>query len=155
VAEAVVRAADCPLVLVGPQVEADPEPEGDVLLAVDSVTTAMRLVPVARTLASEHRLRLLTLEVTSPAPIPMSDAFDAREGAAAVEAVELLNGTARSMTVRDADPARAIVRTARERRASYIVMGTHARSGLARVALGSVAARVVHRSPCPVLVVRT
>src|SRR5699024_6673039 len=77
VAEAVVRAADSPVLLVGPALDADPEPAGDVLLAVDSVPTAVRLAPVARALASGQRLRLLALEVTPPAPIPMSDAFDA------------------------------------------------------------------------------
>jgi nucleotide-binding universal stress UspA family protein len=34
-----------------------------------------------------------------------------------------------------------------------IAMATHGRTGLGRVALGSVAMQVVHRSPCPVLVV--
>ncbi len=34
-----------------------------------------------------------------------------------------------------------------------IVMGTHGRSGLAHLALGSVAERVVRHSPCPVLTI--
>ncbi|MCE7947956.1 MAG: universal stress protein [Chloroflexi bacterium CFX4] len=34
-----------------------------------------------------------------------------------------------------------------------IVMATHGRSGIARVALGSVAEGVLHRSPCPVLII--
>ncbi len=47
-----------------------------------------------------------------------------------------------------------IVGFARDLPATYLVMGSHGRRGMARVALGSVAMRVVHRSPCPVLVVR-
>jgi len=35
-----------------------------------------------------------------------------------------------------------------------IVMGTHGRSGLDRVLLGSVAERVIRLAPCPVLTVR-
>ncbi len=34
-----------------------------------------------------------------------------------------------------------------------IVMATHGRTGLSRVALGSVAEGVLHRSPCPVLII--
>ncbi|RMF48695.1 MAG: universal stress protein [Chloroflexota bacterium] len=34
-----------------------------------------------------------------------------------------------------------------------VVMATHGRTGLARVALGSVAEGVLHRSPCPVLII--
>jgi nucleotide-binding universal stress UspA family protein len=155
VAEEVVRSVECPVVLVGPDVDAEVVPTGDVVLAVDTVTTARAIAPVARDLASRHHLRLLALEITPPAPIPMSDAFDTRDGAAAAEAAELLGGTAQAMTVRDGEPARAIVRIARERPASYVVMRTHGRSGFARVALGSVAMRVVHRAPCPVVVVRS
>jgi nucleotide-binding universal stress UspA family protein len=51
-------------------------------------------------------------------------------------------------------PASAIVRAAKSRRADMIVMGTHGRSGLARLFLGSVAERVVGQAPCPVLTVR-
>jgi nucleotide-binding universal stress UspA family protein len=47
-----------------------------------------------------------------------------------------------------------IVRTARGRKASLIVMGTHGRTGVARFFLGSVAARVAAMAPCPVLTVR-
>jgi universal stress protein A len=35
-----------------------------------------------------------------------------------------------------------------------IVMGTHGRSGLDRLLLGSVAERVIRLAPCPVLTVR-
>jgi nucleotide-binding universal stress UspA family protein len=50
--------------------------------------------------------------------------------------------------------ADAIVRVARAKRADVIVMGTHGRSGLARLFMGSVAERVIGTAPCPVLTVR-
>lgn len=50
--------------------------------------------------------------------------------------------------------ADAIVRIARSRRADVIVMGTHGRTGLARLLMGSVAQRVVGMAPCAVLTVR-
>jgi len=51
-------------------------------------------------------------------------------------------------------PADAIVRVAQERDADLIVMGTHGRTGLHHVFLGSVAEKVVRLAPCPVLTVR-
>jgi nucleotide-binding universal stress UspA family protein len=50
--------------------------------------------------------------------------------------------------------AERIVRTARALRADVIVMGTHGRTGVTRVVLGSVASRVVATAACPVLPVR-
>jgi nucleotide-binding universal stress UspA family protein len=47
-----------------------------------------------------------------------------------------------------------IVAAARSRRAGLIVMGTHGRTGLKKVLLGSVAGRVVSLAACPVLTVR-
>jgi nucleotide-binding universal stress UspA family protein len=47
-----------------------------------------------------------------------------------------------------------IIRYAREHDVDLIVLGTHGRSGLAHVLLGSVAERVVRKAPCPVLTVR-
>jgi nucleotide-binding universal stress UspA family protein len=51
------------------------------------------------------------------------------------------------------DPADAIVSVARSRDAALIVMGTHHRSGWERLFKGSNAEKVLHHSPCPVLVV--
>ena len=47
-----------------------------------------------------------------------------------------------------------ILRYAKENDIDLIVMGTHGRSGLAHVMLGSVAERIVRKAPCPVLTVR-
>ena len=50
-------------------------------------------------------------------------------------------------------PHEAIARAARTHGAESVVVGTHGRRGFSRLFLGSVAARVVATSPCPVLVV--
>lgn len=47
----------------------------------------------------------------------------------------------------------AVVALAKQCQATYIVMTTHAKTGLARVALGSVADYVMRSSPCPVILV--
>jgi nucleotide-binding universal stress UspA family protein/uncharacterized protein (DUF2267 family) len=48
-------------------------------------------------------------------------------------------------------PAVEIVRVASEVRPDLIVLGTHGRTGLGRVVMGSVAEEVIRRSTCPVL----
>lgn len=50
-------------------------------------------------------------------------------------------------------PATAICEAATKLGADLIVMGTHGRTGLAHVFLGSVAERTLRHAPCPVLVV--
>ena len=52
------------------------------------------------------------------------------------------------------DPASEIVRIAEEEKADMIVLGTHGRTGMSRLLMGSVAEAVVRRSPSPVLVYR-
>jgi universal stress protein A len=52
------------------------------------------------------------------------------------------------------DPTAEICQAAARESADLIIMGSHGRSGLAHVLLGSVAERVVRHAPCPVLVVR-
>jgi len=51
-------------------------------------------------------------------------------------------------------PSRTIVEYAEEGDIDHVVMGSHGRSGVARVLLGSVAETVVRRSPVPITVVR-
>jgi nucleotide-binding universal stress UspA family protein len=51
------------------------------------------------------------------------------------------------------EPFNEICRMAEEKHASLIVMGSHGRTGLSHVLIGSVAERVVRHASCPVLVV--
>ena len=51
-------------------------------------------------------------------------------------------------------PARTITEYATKEGVDLIVMGTHGRSGVAHLLMGSVAERVVRTAPCPVLSVR-
>ena len=52
-------------------------------------------------------------------------------------------------------PAQAIVEHATTDGFDLIVMGTHGRTGLSHVVMGSIAERVVQKAPCPVLTVKT
>lgn len=61
--------------------------------------------------------------------------------------------TVRSV-VRVGDPLVEIVEYARLEQVDLIVMGTHGRTGIPHLLLGSIAERVVRTAPCPVLIVR-
>ncbi len=56
--------------------------------------------------------------------------------------------------VRNGHPFVEIVRYAKEAEIDMIVVGTHGRTGLVHVLLGSIAEKVVRKAPCPVLTVR-
>ena len=56
--------------------------------------------------------------------------------------------------IRVGTPFVEIVRYARSADIDLIVIGTHGRSGLAHVLLGSTAERVIRKAPCPVLSAR-
>ena len=51
-------------------------------------------------------------------------------------------------------PAKTIAHEARETDADLIVVGTHGRTGLARMLLGSTAEALLRKAPCQVLVVK-
>jgi nucleotide-binding universal stress UspA family protein len=52
------------------------------------------------------------------------------------------------------DPATTIIALAKSKRCSEIVMGNSGLGGIARLLLGSVAAKVIQLAPCPVTVVK-
>ena len=67
---------------------------------------------------------------------------------------ELRGSLSIQRAVRTGPPFLEIVRYAQEKKIDLIVLGTHGRSGLAHMLMGSVAEKVVRKAPCPVLTVR-
>lgn len=57
--------------------------------------------------------------------------------------------------LREGDPAEILIDLVRKQASELIIMGSHGRTGLTRLLMGSVTERVIHNSPCPILVVRT
>jgi nucleotide-binding universal stress UspA family protein len=62
-------------------------------------------------------------------------------------------GAVAQVEIAEGDAVDAIVRASAARRADLIVMGTHGRTGMNRLMLGSVAESVLRKAPCPVLTV--
>jgi len=56
--------------------------------------------------------------------------------------------------LREGEPALEILDLAQECQADLIVLGTHGRTGLGRLLMGSVAEAVLRKAPCPVLTVK-
>jgi nucleotide-binding universal stress UspA family protein len=120
-------------------------------------------------MARLYRAELLVLHVLSPPAPLVADAYVTpgvwntllrSQRASAQRRLDALVQKARRARVKarglltEGVPADGIVRTARGRGASMIVVGTHGRSGAARFLLGSVAGRVVATAHSPVLTVR-
>ena len=88
-------------------------------------------------------------------PIDRSAREHARKQLAAlVAAREEGRRRARRLLLLDGTPHEQVPRAARRSRADLIVIGTHGRTGLSKVLLGSVAERVIRFASCPVLTVR-
>jgi nucleotide-binding universal stress UspA family protein len=119
---------------------------------------------LACSIAREHGARLIVLHVRTPAKVALYN------GVPAVEQLDRHDRQEEEMLRRvqppDAGvqtehrmakglPAEEIVRLARETQSDLIVMGTHGRTGLRRLLLGSVAEQVIRQAPCPVIVVKT
>lgn len=97
---------------------------------------------------------------TGDAPIPANfakelEATAERSMAKWKDEAEALGARRLSIRLVDGVPWDQIVRTLQgDSTYDLCVMGTHGRTGLKHVLLGSVAERVVRHAPCPVLVVR-
>ena len=72
----------------------------------------------------------------------------------AVEAIATEHGRAVETRTRLGTPAQEILEYVERNHIDHVVIGSHGRSGVARILLGSVAEVVVRRSPVPVTVVR-
>lgn len=142
-----------------------------ILLATDGSAASTHAATLAVGLARAHGARITALYVADPYPYigvgevnPMGyQAYAAAaqhlaaQAHAIVEALCKQGGAAvvlQARLVEDVAAASGIVQTARDEGADLIVMGSHGRSGIARLMLGSVATKVVAESPVPVLVTR-
>jgi nucleotide-binding universal stress UspA family protein len=141
-----------------------------ILFATDGSPASANAAGLAVGLARTHGAALTALYVVDPYPyLGVGEAnplgFQAYMSAAMQHAsqahVEVANLCAQEpkvdlhvRTAEDVGAAAGIVEAARQCGADLIVVGSHGRTGISRLMLGSVAARVVAESPVPVLVAR-
>jgi nucleotide-binding universal stress UspA family protein len=122
---------------------------------------------LACSIARDHGARVIVLHVVdrpvlaypgvmTPPPPPV---FYGEQRDALRQKLEQIKPRAPGVAIEhlliEANPAAAIVTIAEEQPCDLIVMGTHGRTGLTRLVLGSVAEQVVRSADCPVLTVKT
>jgi universal stress protein A len=137
---------------------------GSILAPVDFSETSKKALADAVAFARTFKARITVLHAIQPLPypadmtyVPLGQGFPvepvSRELDALVHAAvpkELLAAA----VVRLGVPHEVITEYAKEADVDLIIIGTHGRSDLAHVFLGSTAERVVRHATCPVLVVR-
>lgn len=139
-------------------------PQPVIVVPVDGSELSERAIPVAVALARGLAATLHVLTVWEPEDQDLERHFPALASDLA-KAAEKYYGDYLSRVARKAEPLTVVgeVRSGRpseqilayatEKGARFIVMSTHGRSGVSRWWYGSVADRIVHTSPIPVVVV--
>jgi nucleotide-binding universal stress UspA family protein len=172
VAEKVLHTTHTPLLLIRPTEEPVPAPSAltQVIVPLDGSPLAEAALPVAETLALRCGVPLVLLRVVEIVSLSFVDAG----GIAGVNSPAILDSLQEAansylaelaMSARDKEvrvqtaapaglPADTIVRYVHDHAGSVVVMSTHGRTGLASLALGSVARRVVQHGNTPTLIVR-
>jgi len=160
VAQRVVSYAHVPVLLARPAPGA-----GGVLAATDLSKASLPVVSVGGEVARQRGTKLTVLHVldlqTVPGawfgPGPLSaKAWGAERGLAEKQLRDAMEqaGVEGEAKVIEGLSAREIVAEAERLGAELVVIATHGRTGLARMALGSVAKSVIHDAPCSVLILR-
>ena len=137
-----------------------------ILCPVDLSDTSLRALQHAAALAGWYESLLTAFYVDTTLPIEDADfafarpaVIEAARSSRALQDVSTFAGRASSVTkvgvaVEESTHVEgAILEAARALPADLIVMGSHGRSGVPRLFLGSVAERVLRSAPCPVMVV--
>lgn len=143
----------------------------NIVLATDGSAASEHAAKLAVNLARIHGAKLTALYVADPYPYlgvgeinPMGyQAYAAAAQQLAAQAHAQVDKLCKAsepavplsvQLVEDVAAAAGIVQTAQTLGADLIVLGSHGRSGIARLMLGSVATKVVAESAIPVLVCR-
>ena len=137
-----------------------------ILVPVDFSDAAEGVVEYALDVARDRNAEVTLLHVVGMPTAPFDPAYgvaadpkvllDLQDGAVKglAQLAAKFPGTAVRTRVLVGSPSREIVREAKEWEADLVVVGTHGRTGLRHVFLGSVAENVVRLAPCPVLTLR-
>lgn len=157
VTEDVLHTTYGPIVLVGPNVEPD-DFSGPIVVSVDGSQESELSLPLAAAWAIELGTTAWIINVAAPTSTVTSadsDVFDTGYPARLARTLAAFSGQAVEFDeLHDRHPAQAVPEYASRHDASMIVASSHGRSGLSRLAMGSITAGFVRDATCPVTVVR-
>ena len=130
-----------------------------ILVPVDFSTPSAAALSFAYSLASQLGASIDVLHVMDPSDTLLTPADKPAAGdpaaARALLHTFVAEGTGDRVPIAErlesGDPRERIVAVAAADNIDMIVMGTHGRTGLSRLLMGSVAEAVVRRAPCPVI----
>jgi nucleotide-binding universal stress UspA family protein len=134
-----------------------------ILIALDDSAIAAHALKAATDLTTALKAQAALVYVVDPTLAQPDSGIPAAEGVATLKREgQAFLATAAQRTgeppawqfLRDGKPSDQILAAAREWDADVIVIGTHGRSGVSRLLLGSTAEAVVRHAPCPVLVIK-
>jgi nucleotide-binding universal stress UspA family protein len=151
IAEEVVSESNDPVVLLGRHCDTDwPDGLKHMLIGVDGSTKAPSVLPTAiewaRELDLDIHLAMAIHPLDTAPPDPVLGVI--------ADQIEAEGLRVRPTVVRSSYPAGALADLAGSLDVGLVAMNSHARTGLSRVALGSVTMGVVGMARCPVLVVK-
>jgi len=142
-----------------------------ILVPLDGSDRSAQILPHAQALAEKFGSRLVLLQVVEPTAVAMMPAADAvpyfdpdlleriieeAKTYLAARQAELKAQGIEAVTYIETGPVvSTILATAEREHADLIAMGSHGRTGLARVFYGSVATGVLNQADRPLLLVRT
>jgi nucleotide-binding universal stress UspA family protein len=153
VSEEVIRRSQRPVLLVGPRCAS--AASGRIMACFDGSPLAERMLPVAAEWSKALGAQLWLVQATEPGVVMRGDVVDTAYLQRLARRAEVEHDVVAEWDVlHGADPAGAIVRHVAETPDTLVALTTHGRTGLQRVALGSVAMRVAHDATVPLLVLR-
>ncbi len=134
-----------------------------IVCPTDLSPAAEPALQIARSLARDTGAKLI-LAAFVPSPPYTVDSYLPLADAAVLAADMKRELTALAQQITDVpvesiveigDPGAGVIQVASETQADLIVMGTHGRTGLLRMLMGSVAEFVVRHATCPVLTIKS
>jgi nucleotide-binding universal stress UspA family protein len=135
-----------------------------ILHATDFSANSEIAFRIACSLARDYGARLVVLHVDVPPIVPVGEGIGLpqpiipRDLKPLREQLHQLKPPDPKVRVEhllvEGDPVTEILRVVSESKCDVIVMGTHGRTGLSRLLMGSVAEQIVRKAPCPVVTVK-